>query len=60
MSLSEDKLKQFIALIGCMVCLFAYLGGYISGVYGWWWTIILVPMIYAIIMNTLNGGGGHH
>ena len=60
MSLSEDKLKKFIALVGCMICAFAYVGGYVSGMYGWWWTILLVPLVFFIIMNTLGGGGGGH
>lgn len=62
MSMSEDKLKKIIALVGAMVCAFSYIGGYVSGVYGWWWTFILVPAVFFMILNSLSGGGGggHH
>lgn len=60
MAMSEDKLKKVIALVGTLICVLAYVAGYVSGSYGWWWTAVLLPVVFFMILNSLGNGGGHH
>lgn len=52
--MSEGFMRHFIAFLGSLICLLAFLAGYKAAGFGLWWTGVGVAAIYAILYTLLE------
>jgi len=52
--MSETFIRHFIAVIGALIALAIFLGGYFSGQNGWWWSCFGVVVVYFIVYKLVH------
>jgi membrane protein YdbS with pleckstrin-like domain len=52
--MTETFMRHFIAVMGTLIALAIFLGGYFSGKNGWWWAGFGVAVVYIIVYKLVK------
>lgn len=52
--MTETFIRHFIAVIGALLALAIFFGGYSAGKNGWWWAGFGVIVVYFIVYKLLH------
>ncbi len=52
--MSDNLVRHLVAILATIICLLAFLAGYISGILGIWWTVFIVLVIYGGVYKIID------
>ncbi|MBI5729091.1 MAG: hypothetical protein HY983_02535 [Candidatus Magasanikbacteria bacterium] len=57
--MNDTVIRHVVSAVAALICLLAYVSGYVSGGYGWWWTGAAVIIVYGAVYKIIDAGGHH-
>ena len=57
--MNDTVIRHVVSTVATLICLLAYIAGYVSGGYGWWWTVAALLIIYGAVYKIIDAGGHH-
>ena len=52
--MTEQFIRHLTSVIGTLLALVVWLGGYIAGSHGWWWAGFAILLCYSIVYTLLE------
>jgi hypothetical protein len=52
--MNDNFIRHLVAFIAAIICVMAYVSGYVSSQYGWWWTGFGVLIVYGGVYRIID------